>query len=235
MIRHYRTIMRLSIFLLLILAVSAFFRPFRQREPYIPFNRNGDYFVQEIPNFLSNEECDRIIKLADPKLFTSKVYTSDSDLEDKNVRISDQCWLKNGDAEFISNLSKRIADITDTDLNSQEDLQVVRYKPGGFYKPHFDACNKVTDDCTRLNKGLGPRFITFIIYLNDDFDGGETYFPQIDTKVSPKRGKAAIFYNVDQEGEILPKSLHGGLDVKNGEKWICNKWIRLSHLADKTA
>jgi len=233
--RYYNTIFGLLLFILLLLIGSAFFRHFRRREPYIPFTRDGEYLVQEIPNFLTDEECDRIIRLADPKLFTSKVYTSNSDLEDKNVRISDQCWLKDGDDEFIKKLSMRIADITDTELRSQEDLQVVRYKPGGFYKPHFDACNKATDDCTRLNKGLGPRFITFIIYLNDDFEGGETYFPQIDTKVSPKRGKAAIFYDVDQEGEILPKSLHGGLDVKNGEKWICNKWIRLSHLADKTA
>ena len=143
--------------------------------------------------------------------------------------------MKDTDDEFIANLSRRIAELTGTDVKSQEELQVVRYKEGGFYKPHYDACNKFTDDCTRLNQGLGPRFITFIIYLNDDFDGGETFFPEINTKVSPKQGKAAIFYDVDEEGEILPKSLHGGLDVSNGEKWICNKWIRLSSLADKSA
>lgn len=207
----------------------------KRREPFIPFTRDGDYYVQEIPNFLSKEECERVRRLSESKLFTSKVYTSNSDLEDKTVRISDQCWLKDTDDEFISDLSKRIADITSTDIRSQEELQVVRYKPGGFYKPHYDACNKLTDDCTRLNKGLGPRFITFIIYLNDDFDGGETFFPEINKKVVPQQGKAAIFYDVDSEGEILPKSLHGGLDVSNGEKWICNKWIRLSSLADKSA
>jgi hypothetical protein len=46
-------------------------------------------------------------------------------------------------------------------------------------------------------------------------------------------GKAAIFYNVDDDGEILPKSLHGGLDVIGGEEWIANKWIRLTALAYK--
>ena len=231
--KYSKTIIFLCFVILFLLVVSLYL-PF-QRRPNIPFTRDGEYTVQEIPDFLTKEECDRVMKLANPKLFTSKVYTSNSDLEDKNVRISDQCWLKTSDDEFISELSRRIADITETDVKSQEDLQVVRYKTGGFYKPHFDACNKETDDCTRLNRGLGPRFITFIIYLNDDFNGGETYFPQIDTKVTPKRGKAAIFYNVDNDGEILPKSLHGGLDVKNGEKWICNKWIRLSHLANKSS
>ena len=231
--RVYNSIILLS--LLLIVLVTYFSFRSINREPYIPFTRDGDYSVQEIPDFLTSEECDRVIGLAGPNLFTSKVYTSDSDLEDKNVRISDQCWIKDSDDEFIAHLSRRISEITGTDIKSQEELQVVRYKPGGFYKPHFDACNKETDDCTRLNNGLGPRFITFIIYLNDGFDGGETFFPQINTKVVPKRGKAVVFYNVDDEGEILPKSLHGGLDVKNGEKWMCNKWIRLSHLADKSA
>ena len=220
----------LILFLLFILVIySCLKRP--NIEPYIPFTREGDYSVQEISDFLTSEECDHIMQISNPRLFTSKVYTSDSDLEDKSIRISDQCWLKDSDDELITRLSHRISEITGTEMKSQEELQVVRYKPGGFYKPHYDACNKETDDCTRLNNGLGPRFITFIIYLNDGFDGGETFFPQIDTKVVPKRGKAVIFYNVDSEGEILPKSLHGGLDVKNGEKWICNKWIRLSHLA----
>ena len=200
-------------------------------KPYIPYTRDGPYDIQEFPNFLSDEECERIIRISSPRLSTSRVYTSNLDLEDKSVRISDQCWLKDSDDEFIAELSARIATTTKTAIASQEELQVVRYKEGGFYKPHYDCCNKLTDDCDRLNNGLGPRFMTFIMYLNDNFEGGETYFPHINKGVKPQKGKAAIFYSVDQEGELLPKSLHGGLDVRNGEKWICNKWIRLSHLA----
>ena len=75
---------------------------------------------------------------------------------------------------------------------------------------------------------MGPRYITFIIYLNDDFKNGETFFPNINKKIIPKTGKAAIFYNVDDKGLILQKSLHTRLDVKNGEKWIANKWIHAS-------
>ena len=214
-----------SIIALLITAV------YWRTTPYIPYTRNGPYDIQEIPNFLTAEECERIIRISTPKLSTSRVYTSNLDLEDKSVRISEQCWLKNTDDEFIAELSARIAKTTKTAIASQEELQVVRYKEGGFYKPHYDCCNKLTDDCDRLNNGLGPRFLTFIMYLNDNFEGGETHFPYINKSVKPQKGKAAIFYSVDQEGELLPKSLHGGLDVRNGEKWICNKWIRLSHLA----
>jgi prolyl 4-hydroxylase len=194
---------------------------------------NDDYSIQEIDDFLTPEECDKIRELSKQKLVPSKVYSSNDDINDTQVRISDQCWLKDLDDPIIQRISERVAKITGTDINSQEELQVVKYSPGGYYRPHFDACNKETDDCSRLNKGLGPRYITFIIYLNDDFKDGETVFPKINTSIVPKRGKAAIFYNVDKDGEILPKSLHGGKDVKNGEKWIANKWIRLSQLAYK--
>jgi prolyl 4-hydroxylase len=197
------------------------------------FTRDGPYYVKEIPNFLSKEECLKIKEISSGRLDKSRVYTSNNDIEDNTVRISKQCWLKDLDDPILAVISERVAKITRTDLKSQEEFQVVKYDQGGFYKPHYDACNKETDDCVRLNKGLGPRYITVIMYLNDDFEGGETHFPNIKTSIKPEIGKAAIFYNVDNDGEILPKSLHGGLDVRNGDKWIANKWIRLTRLADK--
>jgi prolyl 4-hydroxylase len=218
-------------FVLLYFFLYANFSLFFSLHPH--FTRDGDYYIKEIPNFLTKDECNKIMELSQSRLIKSTVYTSNSDIEDKSVRISKQCWLTDLDDPFLVHLSKRIAQVTGTDVVSQEDLQIVKYDEGGFYKPHYDACNKETDDCARLNKGLGPRYITFIMYLNDDFQGGETFFPNIQTKIKPELGKAAIFYNVDNDGEILPKSLHGGLDVRGGSKWIANKWIRYTALADK--
>jgi len=227
--KYWAIFLGLFVVLLLLLTYSYFF----QTRRYVPFTRNGDYYIKEIPNFLTKEECRRIQELSHSRLSKSRVYTSDTDIEDSNVRISEQCWLKDLDDPLLLSISERISKITQTDIKSQEELQVVKYKEGGFYKPHYDACNKETDDCKRLNKGLGPRFITFIMYLNDGFEGGETFFPNIHSSIKPEMGKAAIFYNVDDDGEILPKSLHGGLGVIGGEKWIANKWIRLTALAYK--
>ena len=221
------------ILLLVIVILLLLFLYYFTKQSNVPFTRNGPYYIQEIPHFLTIDECKKIKELSQGGLTKSRVYTSDTDIEDSNVRISEQCWLKDLDDPLLITISERIAKITHTDVKSQEEFQVVKYKEGGFYKPHYDACNKETDDCKRLNKGLGPRFITFIMYLNDDFEGGETHFPNIDKSIKPEMGKAAIFYNVDNEGEILPKSLHGGLDVKGGEKWIANKWIRYTELAYK--
>jgi prolyl 4-hydroxylase len=187
----------------------------------------NDYIIEEIPNFLTKEECDQIIRMSANKLSDSKVY-KETDVSDHTVRISNQCWLKNTDDDLIKNISHRIAIKTNTDINLQEDAQVVKYDQNGFYKPHYDACDRrVCDYCDRMNTDMGPRYITFIIYLNDSFDGGETYFKNIDTKIIPEIGKGLIFYNINMEGDILEKSLHGGLKVNNGEKWIINKWIHL--------
>jgi hypothetical protein len=69
------------------------------------------------------------------------------------------------------------------------------------------------------------RYLTFLIYLNDDFIGGGTHFPTLKYTTRPKRGLAVLFQNTDSTGNVLPDSLHGGDPVKEGEKWICNKWI----------
>lgn len=188
------------------------------------FMTDDTYEIKEIDNFLTPEECDYIMNISKDKLVTSRVYSEDADLV-SDVRDSEQCWLKDDD-EFMKKLSERIAEITDTKIEDQEEFQVVRYKEGGYYRAHYDACDWRKENCSRFEGDRGTRFITFIMYLNDDFEGGETHFPMIDKKLVPKKGKAAIFYNTGEDGKVLDKALHGGLDVKNGTKWICNKWIR---------
>ena len=189
------------------------------------FMTDNNYEIQEIDNFLSPQECELITQLSGDKLFKSRVYSETADVE-SDVRDSEQCWLKDDAHELIRQISQRVADITETNIEDQEELQVVKYNPGGYYRPHYDACDYRRENCDRFNGDKGPRFITFIIYLNDDFEGGETHFPNINKSIVPKKGKAAIFYDTDENGEVLDKALHGGLDVSNGTKWICNKWIR---------
>jgi prolyl 4-hydroxylase len=183
-----------------------------------------DYDIIEILNFLTYEECDKIIELSKGKMVSSKVYKPNEDLLDNKTRISEQCWLKDNDP-FIKNISDKVKSYTNTHSNYLEDLQVVNYKPGGFFKPHYDACVGNKADCERLNKD-GTRYLTVLFYLNDNLEGGETIFPKINKLVKPEKGKAVIFQNVDHNGAIITQSLHGGEPVKHGEKWIANKWIK---------
>jgi hypothetical protein len=192
----------------------------------VQYVRMPDYEVHEIPNFLTSEECDRIIALSKDKLSDSKVYSDQEDLYQSNSRQSKQCWLEDDD-NLVKSISDRVKTITNTQNRHQEHLQVVNYQAGGFFSPHYDACEGTTTYCSRMNGSQGPRYLTFLIYLNDEFEGGETVFPKIKKEVKPKKGKAVIFQSVDQDGVIIKEALHGGKPVKNGEKWIANKWIRL--------
>lgn len=185
-----------------------------------------DYNFFEFPNFLSPEECDHIIAKAQPNLFVSKVYSNTDDVFAENTRQSKQCWLDDSDS-FVKDLTYRIKDATNTHNKHAEHLQVVNYQTGGFFTPHYDACDGDSSFCERMNGKLGPRLWTFLIYLNDDFIGGETLFPNIDKSVKPEKGKAVLFKNVDDNGAIIRQAFHGGNPVLSGEKWIANKWIRM--------
>lgn len=194
------------------------------KESYISF---PNYQVQEIPNFLTPEECDIIVQLSEPHLFESRIYSDKQDVLSTESRQSKQCWLKDSDHPIIQKLSQKTAEITNIPITHQEPLQVVSYDKGGYFKPHYDPCDGSETYCERMNSDAGPRFITLIIYLNDNFQGGETAFPYINQICKPEKGKAVMFYNTDIEGNILKEALHGGVQLTSGSKWICNKWIHL--------
>jgi prolyl 4-hydroxylase len=209
------------IFILLVIIISGYLS-WKKNIEY--FTTDSEYTIEEIPHFLSKEECNRIIELSVNNLSQSKLF-KDGDIEDLTIRRSKQAWLTDQDDPILSAISQRIAQRTNTNIDDQESYQIVKYDKDGFYKPHFDACNlKAGDDCERMNRGKGPRYLTFLMYLNDDFEGGGTFFPELNQIVKPETGKAIIFHNVDADGQVLPKSMHGGLEV-DGEKWIANKWI----------
>lgn len=193
-------------------------------------NITKSYDIEEFENFLTPEECDKIIELASPKLFESKVYSSDSDITYKSHRVSKQTWLEDKLDPIIAKLSWKTAELVGKPIQNQELLQVVKYDKGGFFNPHYDACSGNELECKRMNQRGGSRYATLLIYLNDDFEGGETIFPIIGKSVKPKKGNAILFYDSDKDGNLIRESFHGGNPIINGNKWICNKWIRINDI-----
>ncbi len=78
--------------------------------------------------------------------------------------------------------------------------------------------------------GAGQRLRTVIAYLNVPGAGGETAFPLLGQTIKPQLGHVLRFDNVDGDGRINENSLHAGLPVKQGLKWICTLWIRQNAL-----
>ncbi|NBU34028.1 2OG-Fe(II) oxygenase [bacterium] len=191
----------------------------------------SEEIVFEYPNFLTHNECDRIIQLStEAGLHKSQVYTSEKDNQDDQHRVSEQCWLDNSVDHLILKISQKAAEISGKPISHQETLQVVKYPQGGFFNPHYDPCVGDIEFCKRMNEKGGPRYMTLLVYLNDDYEGGETAFPKLDKSVKPQKGKAVVFFNTDNEGKILENSMHGGNPVSNGNKWICNKWVRMESM-----
>jgi predicted 2-oxoglutarate/Fe(II)-dependent dioxygenase YbiX len=133
----------------------------------------------------------------------------------ESIRKSETAWLSRDDP-IVHAVMSRCLKYTDRPLRNCEKLQVVRYKPGGHYKPHQDAFK---DD-------ENMRMFTFILALNDGYEGGETVFPNLNKSYKLKAGDALFFDTVNNYNFITSKALHGGNPVKSGDKWICNLWVR---------
>lgn len=188
------------------------------------------YDVLEMENFLTFEECDKIIRLSEPILEESMVFKNNDNEYDKSFRISHQTWLNDYNDPVVKKISLKTSELVKKPVENQELLQVVKYNPGGFFKGHYDPC--FGSDCESMEINGGPRLATLIIYLNDDFEGGETYFPIINKIIKPKKGKAVLFYNTDEKGNLIYESFHSGNKITNGVKWICNKWVRINKITN---
>ena len=166
-----------------------------------------------LPNFISDEEIEHIKKEAESKFFTSTI--DENHTVNKTVRDSQTAWLDLEDP-IVNRVTQRCTSLTDRPLQNCEKLQVLRYRLGGFYKPHQDTFSDV--------KG-NKRMYTIILALNDDYEGGETAFPNLGKQYKLKKGDALFFHTLDNYELMTSKALHGGKPVKSGEKWICNLWI----------
>jgi predicted 2-oxoglutarate/Fe(II)-dependent dioxygenase YbiX len=166
-----------------------------------------------VKNFISEDECQYIIKKAEKRLKTSTV-SADMTV-DKKTRDSETAWLELTDP-VVRRVAQRCVSLTDRPLDNCEKLQVLRYKEGGKYKPHQDTFDDMEDN---------KRMYTIILALNDDYEGGETEFPNLGKEYKLKAGEALFFHTLDNYELMTSKALHGGKPVKSGEKWICNLWI----------
>jgi prolyl 4-hydroxylase len=113
-------------------------------------------------------------------------------------------------------INRRIAKLTGTSYEQGEPLQVLSYAPGQQYRLHSDA----------LPSGTNQRVLTLLVYLNNDFEGGETAFPDLGISHRGGAGDAIVFANVDAAGRPEMRARHAGLPVRRGRKWLLSKWIR---------
>ncbi|QKF94208.1 prolyl 4-hydroxylase alpha subunit [Fadolivirus algeromassiliense] len=175
-----------------------------------------------INNVLTPEQCIAIVDYAKEKLFDSEVVGG----KHSDIRNSMQCWIPKTDP-LVKNLFERISQQFSIPFENAEDLQVVRYLPNQYYNEHHDSCCDLNDKCKEFVKRGGQRKLTILIYLNNEFEEGNTYFKNLDLKLKPKTGDAAVFHPLARNSSLChPLALHAGLPVTRGEKWVANVWFR---------
>jgi prolyl 4-hydroxylase len=177
-------------------------------------------------NLLSPEECDAIIAAARPRMARSlTVATRTGGDEVNDDRTSDGMFFQRGENDVVTRLEERIARLVEWPIENGEGLQVLHYRPGAEYKPHYDYFDPAQPGTSTILKRGGQRVGTLLMYLNDPEKGGGTIFPDAGgLEVAPKRGNA-VFFSYDR-AHPSTKSLHGGTPVVAGEKWVATKWLR---------
>ncbi|MGS0753827.1 2OG-Fe(II) oxygenase [Roseateles sp. GG27B] len=178
-------------------------------------------------NMLSAAECEALIALAEPRLARSTVVDEQlGEARPHADRTSAGGWFQRGEDPLIQRIEARLAEVLNWPLDHGEGLQVLRYGVGGEYRAHFDYFNPTHPGSQQHLRTGGQRVGTCILYLGEVAAGGGTRFPSLGFEVRPTQGAALYFASVDAQGLEDATTLHAGVPVIEGVKYIATKWLR---------
>ena len=174
---------------------------------------------------LSDEECEALIAAAEPRLARSLTVATKTGGEEVNDdRTSDGMFFQRAETPLLQRIEERIARLLNWPIENGEGLQVLHYRPGAEYKPHYDYFDPAEPGTATIVQRGGQRVGTLVMYLNTPEKGGGTTFPDVHVEVGPQRGNA-VFFSYERPHPST-RTLHGGAPVIAGEKWIATKWLR---------
>lgn len=174
---------------------------------------------------LSDGECDELVAMARTRLARSETVESRTGGSEVNeARTSEGMFFGREENPLCARIEQRIALLLAWPIENGEGLQVLRYRPGAEYKPHYDYFDPEQPGTTAVLARGGQRVASLVMYLNTPERGGATVFPDAQFSVAPIKGNA-VFFSYDRP-HPMTQSLHGGAPVITGEKWVATKWLR---------
>ena len=184
--------------------------------------------VATIDGFLSRRVCDWVIARARSRIAPAQVFDLETGAAAQaDARSNSAVEFNFADVDVVTALVRAsIAASIDVPLLGLEPTQVLHYEAGQSFAPHYDFMDtRIPGLALEAQRG-GQRIATFLVYLNDAFEGGETDFPLIHVRAKAPPGGALYFANVDAAGAPDPRTLHAGLAPTSGEKWLLSQWVR---------
>jgi prolyl 4-hydroxylase len=183
-------------------------------------SRELELFI--LRGFLDPVACAALIERIDAHRRASTIA---DDVGIANFRTSETCDLDWRDP-VIGDVDRKIAGLLGLPLQSSEPLQGQRYAPGQEFKPHTDTFEPGGYDFYLHTVDSGQRTWTAMIYLNEPEEGGATRFKTIGKTVQPETGKLLAWNNLLPDGRPNPATLHQGMKVRRGTKYVLTKWFR---------
>lgn len=184
--------------------------------------------ILRLSGFVSPDVCDHLVDLARPRLARAQVYDPATGLGRVERHRSNSAFafnLETSDLVLVL-LRERIARTAGLPVSGLEPSQVLRYGVGETFDWHVDWLDpaipgQASDLATR-----GQRIATLLLYLNDDFEGGETAFESGGLRHRARRGDALMWANTLPQGGVDRTTRHAGLPPTRGEKWVLSQWMR---------
>jgi prolyl 4-hydroxylase len=176
-------------------------------------------------DFLNPAQCDMLIEKIDANRRPSTIL---SDREDYGFRTSESCDMDRWSPDILP-IDTAIADLLGIPAQRGETMQGQRYAPGQHFRAHHDFFHENQNYWAEMKKTGGQRTWTAMIYLNDVEEGGATWFPQAGIRIAPKKRLLLTWNNMLPDGSPNTNTLHEGMAVTKGTKYVVTKWFREEH------
>jgi prolyl 4-hydroxylase len=185
-----------------------------------------------VERFATADECQWLIGRAGSGLMRAKVYRGSSTPQVAQTRTNREMSFTIFNADVVLSLIRdRIAAASGAPVTHFEIAKLLHYSPGEQFALHADFIEAKTPELAHDLAARGQRLATFLIYLNDGYEGGATQFPRLDWQYRGGRGDALLFSNVDADGAPDYETVHAGMPPTAGEKWVLSQWVRARPVA----
>lgn len=185
----------------------------------VPDSRLQLFIVRDL---FDEATCAALIERIDARRRPSQIA---DDIGVAAYRTSETCDLDSRDP-VVAAVEGKIAALLGLPLDHGEPPQGQRYAPGQEFRPHTDTFEPGGADYYIHCADAGQRTWTAMIYLNEPQDGGATRFKAIDKTVQPETGKLIAWNNLLADGRPNPATIHQGMKVRRGTKYVLTKWFR---------
>lgn len=183
--------------------------------------------VCQVPELAPPPVCQWLIERARGRLQPALVYDSVSREEQLHeMRTNSMVMFDYASFDVVQFLvQERMSRTCGYPIQHFEAPMILHYALGQQITPHFDFIDAQASDYEEQIRQQGQRMVTFLLYLNDGYTGGETTFPELGIVHQGKTGRGLYFVNAHSDLSPDRRMLHTGSPPTSGEKWIVSQFI----------